>query len=295
VAFDDAIACAVQGNHISTISASRDGFRLCQCHLASHISLMVVKILSRRRRWFRRIVLAVLLLTLLPVATGGLIRFAEGQVSWSDARRDSSGQSPDPADFQDAVVQVFAGRTWGWRGALGVHSWITAKRSGADHYVRYEVIGWGVRHGRSAVRVWAGTPDSYWFGSYPDRLLDLRGPDVDAVIDRIEAATAAYPYPDRYTVWPGPNSNTFTAFVVRLVPELRIDLPPTAVGKDYLGSDFVARTPSGTGFQVSLFGVAGMALALEEGLEFNLLRLNFGLDLFPPALKLPGLGRVGFP
>jgi hypothetical protein len=72
---------------------------------------MVVKILSRRRRWFRRIVLAVMLLTLLPVATGGLIRFAEGQVSWSDARRDSSGQSPDLADFQDAVVQVFAGRT----------------------------------------------------------------------------------------------------------------------------------------------------------------------------------------
>ena len=44
-----------------------------------------------------------------------------------------------------------------------------------------------------------------------------------------------YPYADSYRVWPGPNSNTFTAFVLREVPELRVDLPPTAIGKDYLG------------------------------------------------------------
>jgi hypothetical protein len=34
-------------------------------------------------------------------------------------------------------------------------------------------------------------------------------------------------------------------------------------------------------------------LALEEGLEVNLLGLTFGLDINPPALKLPGIGRIG--
>jgi uncharacterized protein DUF3750 len=55
------------------------------------------------------------------------------------------------------------------------------------------------------------------------------------------------------------NSNTFTAFVLRKNPELRVDLPPTAIGKDYLGIMPVARTPSGTGGQLSIFGLAGVA------------------------------------
>ncbi len=65
--------------------------------------------------------------------------------------------------------------------------------------------------------------------------------------------------------------NTFTAFVLRDNPELRVDLPPTAIGKDYLGLMPVARTPSGTGGQLSLFGLAGVAAGVEEGLEVNLL------------------------
>jgi hypothetical protein len=34
-------------------------------------------------------------------------------------------------------------------------------------------------------------------------------------------------------MWPGPNSNTFTAAVLRAVPELAILLPPNAIGKDF--------------------------------------------------------------
>jgi hypothetical protein len=32
----------------------------------------------------------------------------------------------------------------------------------------------------------------------------------------------------------------------------------------------------------------------SEGLEVNLLGLTFGLDVRHPALKLPGVGRVGY-
>ncbi len=107
-------------------------------------------------------------------------------------------------------------------------------------------------------------------------------------------AVAAYPFKRAYRTWPGPNSNTFTAAVGRAVPELGLDLPPTAIGKDYLGTDiFAARSPSGTGYQVSLFGVLGLLVGREEGIEINLLGLAFGLDPLDLELRLPGLGRIG--
>ena len=40
--------------------------------------------------------------------------------------------------------------------------------------------------------------------------------------------------------------------------------------------------------------IAGFIIAVEEGLELNLLGLNFGIDPGDLALKLPGIGRIGF-
>jgi hypothetical protein len=114
-----------------------------------------------------------------------------------------------------------------------------------------------------------------------------------AVIERIEAAVEAYPYAGTYRIWPGPNSNTFTAFVLRHAPELRIDLPPTAIGKDYLGITPLGKLPSGTGGQLSVLGVAGIAAGIEEGLEINVLGMTFGVDPKSLALKLPFVGRLG--
>ena len=135
--------------------------------------------------------------------------------------------------------------------------------------------------------------DGYWYGNRPELLADVRGAGVDELITRIEAAIQEYPYPDKYHVWPGPNSNTFVAFVLRKVPELRVDLPPTAIGKDYLGWRSVNVTPSGTGGQASLFGLVGVAAGIEEGVEVNLLGLNFGLDPKSLSIKLPIVGRLG--
>ena len=113
------------------------------------------------------------------------------------------------------------------------------------------------------------------------------------MIDRIKAAIETYPYSDSYTVWPGPNSNTFVAHLARAVPELRLDLPPTAIGKDYIpGGLPFGRVPSGTGFQVSFLGLLGVMLAAEEGLEVNILGLTFGVDPLDMAIKLPMVGRM---
>ena len=230
------------------------------------------------------------------VLASGYLAFSE-QLSardWRTASREPAGLAPDPATTPEAVIQVYAARAVGWRGYFGVHTWIAAKPSNADAFTVYEVIGYRLRRTGSSVVVHERAADGYWFGNRPELLSDVRGGGVDELITRVEAAVKAYPYADRYRVWPGPNSNTFTAYVLREAPELRVDLPPTAIGKDYFGGLPVDRTPSGTGVQVNLLGAVGVLGGLEEGLELNVLGLTLGIDPKNLAIKLPLIGRLGF-
>jgi len=218
---------------------------------------------------------------------------AHGNGDWRTASRESAGIAPDPAETREAVVQVYAARAWSWRGMFGVHTWISVKPTDAVEFDVYEVIGWRAYRGMSVVSISNRPADGRWFGSEPKLLAELRGEGVDEIIRRIDAAAKNYPFPGEYRVWPGPNSNTFTAHVARAVPELKLDLPPTAIGKDYLtDNSLVASVPSGTGYQFSLFGLFGVLAGAEEGLEVNLLGLTFGVDPADLALKLPAIGRI---
>ena len=252
---------------------------------------------NQPQNWLRWPLRLLLLLFLLLIGPLSILAFGELDLAthWSAARWDSTDQAPSPQAEPQALVQVYAARAYNWRGAFAVHTWIASKRAHADHYWIYQVIGWNLYRGRSAVSVsQGGPPDFPWFNAYPKILLDRRGPDVEPLIDRIEQAVSDYPYEGEYRAWPGPNSNTFTAFVARQVPELRLDLPPTAIGKDYLPNGrFLDQMPSGTGWQVSLFGLLGAGLAGEEGLEVNLLGLAAGIDPNDLALRLPGFGKLG--
>ena len=167
------------------------------------------------------------------------------------------------------------------------------KRARATAYTVYEVIGWRLRWSNSAVVVSQRAPDARWFGNAPGLLAERRGAGGDALIDRIEQAAGRYPHAGEYSPWPGPNSNTFTAWITRAVPELEVDLPPTAIGKDYLGDRVVATAPSGSGFQLSVAGLLGLTVSGIEGVEVNLLGLSFGINPFDPAFKLPLAGRLG--
>ena len=243
-------------------------------------------------KWMKRVSTLMIFLF-----TGPLLVLVGGDVmgkAWWEASRESAGLAPDPRTVPEAVVQVYAARAFSWRGAFGVHTWISVKPSGATDFTVYHVIGWRVRNGGNAVVIEGDIPDRLWFGAVPKILTDIRGPGVDAVIAKIDAAARSYPYTDRYTVYPGPNSNTFIAWIARRVPELKLDLPPTAIGKDWLGPDGpVARAPSGTGYQLSLFGLAGILVGTEEGIEVNVIGLNFGVDPMDLAIRLPGIGRIG--
>jgi len=219
-------------------------------------------------------------------------RFAGGH--WRRASRAPVGLAPLPSATPEAVVQVYSARAVRWRGYFGEHTWIAVKPAAAPEFSVYEVTGWRLRRSNTSVNISQRAPDGRWFGNAPKLLAELRGTLAERAIPKIVAAVDHYPYAASYRVWPGPNSNTFTAYVLRNVPELRADLPATAIGKDYLGARVIAAAPSGTGWQFNLLGVLGVMAAREEGLEINLLGLTFGVDPNQLSLKLPLAGRVGF-
>ena len=142
--------------------------------------------------------------------------------------------APDPAHHSDAVVQVYGADVWGVRGRFAIHTWIALKAANAERYTRYQVIGWRQRRGLSVVSISNGNPDGDWFGSKPTLLLDHRGAAAEDLIESVHAAALSYPLADEYVMWPGPNSNSFTAWISLEVPELGLDLPTKAIGKSWM-------------------------------------------------------------
>jgi hypothetical protein len=216
----------------------------------------------------------------------GLLVLAGASVTAENAELEAH----DPEVVKEAVVQVWGARTRGAKGIFGVHTWIAVKPQDAQEYTVYEVVGWRLRWSDSAVVIRNRAPDQ-WFGAEGELYAEKRGAGVERLIERIDKAAREYPFASTYSLWPGPNSNTFTAYIARQVPELGADLPATAIGKDYLGSDLVSTAPSGRGVQVSLKGLLGIAASGVDGLELNILGLNFGISL--SGIKLPLVGRIG--
>lgn len=226
----------------------------------------------------------------LPIGVKAL-QYQNDGIAWYEADNSASNLAPDPASESRAVVQVYAARTFRWRSIFAVHTWIVVKRENSPDYDRWDVVGWG---GGKVVRKDWSTPDALWYGAKPEVLVDIRGEEAAKLIPKIEQAIASYPYESTYKSYPGPNSNTFTAHIGREVPQLGLDLPPTAIGKDYRPlSSPVGLAPSGSGVQLSLLGLFGVTAALEEGVEVNLLGFSAGVDIKDPALRLPAVGRLG--
>jgi len=238
-------------------------------------------------------VIILLFLLVAPIAAS-TVKYLMGErsVDWQTADRSSAGLLPQPAEHPDALVRVFAARTVRWRGIFAVHSWIVVKARNAISYTRYDYTAWG-----EPIRINGFAADGRWFGDIPKTIAAADGEVAERMIPKINAAVDGYQlrsYGD-YRAWPGPNSNTFVTAVMSAVPELRATLPPTAVGKDFpYDGEMFGWTPSRTGIRLTLGGYLGLTVGWVEGVEINLLGAVFGLDLRQPAIKLPGLGRLGF-
>lgn len=240
----------------------------------------------------KRLLLAFLLLFIVSLGSHAVWWWNQGWPdSWSDADWSSAALLPDAEDEPEAVVHVLGARVGNWRGIFAHHSWVVIKEADDASYTRYDVVGWG-----QPVRTNVREVDGKWYGNTPVVLTTLRGDAAERAIPQIRRAVAEYPYAGigTYRAWPGPNSNTFVAHIVRGVPELAPALLPTALGKDYRAAGFFAgAAPSGMGWQVSWNGMAGITVGWVEGLEINILGAIIGIDIRRPALKLPGWGRIG--
>ncbi len=241
---------------------------------------------------FRRFIVFVLVLFVAPSLTHLAIWAAtERPSSWREANWSSAKILPAALENKQAKVYVMAARTGGLKGAISKHSWIVLKAASSDHYDRYDVVGWG-----KPVRKNAYPADGRWYSNQPGIVFQASGKKAAMLIPKIEKAIARYrgnKYGD-YTLWPGPNSNTFVAGIIRAVPDFDAELPATAVGKDYPSPGrLVDFDPVRGSLRFSLSGYAGLSLGLKSGIEVNLLGLVAGFDWYNPALKLPGFGRIG--
>ncbi|MBW8191600.1 DUF3750 domain-containing protein [Neiella marina] len=157
---------------------------------------------------------------------------------WRTASREPAGIAPDPQVDKSAVIEVYAADAFSWRGWFAVHTWVATKPANAEEYTVYEVVGWRLRRGLPALHEYqTSNPDRYWYGARPEKLLAISGDQASELIPKIESAVKRYPWADEYTVFPGPNSNTFPAWLALQVPELNLDLPFSAIGSGFATND----------------------------------------------------------
>ena len=183
--------------------------------------------------FMNRILLKTVKFLLALVLLGLILAGCSTDRDWRTASRESAGIAPDPASTTEAVLQVYGARAWSWRGWFAIHTWIAAKHTGEPSYTVYDVVGWRGHHNQPVLRIGYDVPDRYWYGEKPRLIRDYRGKGVDRLINAVDEAAKTYPWKTTYKVFPGPNSNTFTGWIAKKVPELGLILPFSAIGSGY--------------------------------------------------------------
>lgn len=182
--------------------------------------------------------------------------------------------------------------------SLAHHSWFDLKQGSEERWLRVEVMSREAFTRRDVVSVAAissarARASERWENAVHLHAV-VRGPEAERIGQEVVRLARGYPDARVYNGWPGPNSNTFVERLGRAVDGLRFQLHHDAVGKDLDGLLRLGLSATGSGVELET-PLLGLQLGLEEGLELHVLQLGFGLDLWPPALELPFLPRLGFP
>jgi hypothetical protein len=246
------------------------------------------------RQFARIALLSFSLIYVMPLALSAVAYFLDRRHDdWRTADRSTTRLLAPAEEAPGAVVRIFSARTVSWRGIIATHSWVVIKDEHRSSYERFDYTAWGAP-------IWKDrfVADGRWFGNLPQVIFAADGPEAARMIPTIRETIRSYRYSRSgdYRLWPGPNSNTFVAAIMDSVPQMKASLPPTAIGKDFpYDGHWFGLTPSKTGVRLNLGGYAGVTLGWYEGIELNVLGAVAGLDIRRPALKLPGMGRLGFP
>ena len=207
--------------------------------------------------------------------------------------RDPAGCADVGGDPGEAVVQLRAGDI-PWLGAVAVHCWFVEFDPARGRWTRWEIwdTAWSGEGNWGHLRRDAFSP-GFWLNARHGILREWRGDEARRLQRVLRATPERYPHRETYRYWPGPNSNTYPAWVCREAG-VAVDLPGRAVGKDHftlLGGAWT--TTSRTGIQANLL-TFGAAVGLTDGVELHALGTSLGVDSWPPALVTP-FGRLGFP
>lgn len=121
-------------------------------------------------------------------------------------------------------------------GLVAAHYWFTvADGARCDRWEIWQTAGAGgacVGHLHCNLKA----PES-GVGGGPARLAaEWRDADAARLRETLEKAHEAYPFCHRYRPWPGPNSNTFAAWVLRRA-SLDFRLPANAIGRNFRWED----------------------------------------------------------
>lgn len=189
-----------------------------------------------------------------------------------------------------AHVAVLSGEMPGALRDIARHSWVVANvrgPSGAFRYRRYEWLG-------DATATDSDNPFDY-FGNGDVAIhgvvLDEDPAKLAEMVACLERETRSYREVN-CGCWPGPNSNTFADGLIRACG-LGIELPASAIGRDYRGPIGVSVTEARTGVQLETW-LGGAKIGLAEGVGADLAGLSLGLHFWPPGIEVPlNPGRVG--
>lgn len=187
-------------------------------------------------------------------------------------------------DNRETVVALLTGSLLPPMNDLARHPWFAARRAGETEWKVYEVPHLGVERDPFTRHRPFGDPilHEVWRGAEAERAARCLEREAEPWIRR-----------NKYRFYPGPNSNTFGAAMLRAC-KLSASLPATAIGKDWRGLIGAGLTTERTGLELQT-AIAGVRIGLKEGISVHVLGLEFGIDLWPPALIVPlGPGRIGF-
>jgi hypothetical protein len=181
-------------------------------------------------------------------------------------------------------VAVLSGEMPGALSQVARHAWIVANVPGSQHQQwRFELQQ-------------SGSDPFDYFGDGDvaiHAIIRYEPEELDSVVHCLDRAETRYhhEHPDYFPI-PGPNSNTIVDLMLRAC-DIHVELPATAIGRDYRGPIGASVTSVGTGVQVESW-VVGAKIGLEEGVEVHLLDLALGVHLWPPGLTVPvNPGRIG--
>ncbi|MCC2672589.1 MAG: hypothetical protein K0Q72_5061, partial [Armatimonadetes bacterium] len=177
--------------------------------------------------------------------------------------------------------------------AIALHHWFVVIEPETGSTTRWEVWqnrdaggqSWGHLHRNlmHADRPVGGGPSftvATWTGDDARRL--------QAVLEQPDE----YPFREVYRYWPGPNSNTYAAWVLARAGLLH-DFDPRGIGKDFVApyGFGLSRCAGSTCLSSPLIGARW---GRHVGLELHLLGLTLGIGHRPLRLKTPlGLLRLG--